>query len=145
MRLFSHLLALTLLAGCAATPAASSSHPEAPMPPPTAPTPPPAARTFVLGVGDTATLEDGSHLSYLRLVNDSRCPPGVQCIWAGDAEIALRWQPAHGPAQDASLHTNPLPERGSTDAILGTWRIRLESLERGVAPKATLRVTRAGG
>lgn len=149
MRPLSLLLPLALLAGCAATPAASS-HPEAPMSAPTTPTPPaplaaPAARTLVLGVGEAATLADGSRLTYLRLVNDSRCPPGVQCIWAGDAEIALRWQPARGAAQEASLHTNPLPDRGANAATFGPWQVRLEALERGVAPNASLRVTPAGG
>lgn len=147
MRLLSRLLPLALLAGCATTPAASF-HPEATMPPPTTPTPPapppaPAARTLVLGVGEAATLADGSRLTYLRLVNDSRCPPGVQCIWAGDAEIALRWQPARGPAQETSLHTNPLPDRGTNAATFAPWLVRLEALERGIAPKATLRITPA--
>lgn len=137
MRPLPLLLPLILLAGCAAAPAASS-HSEVPMSPPT--TPPAAARLLVLGVGEAATLQDGSQLRYLRLVNDSRCPPGVQCIWAGDAEIALRWQPVRGQALEATLHTNPMPERGSTDALLGPWHLRLESLERGVAPKATLRI-----
>ena len=142
------LLLPALLAGCAAAPAASSP-PEAPMPPSTPPTPPlppaAAARTLVLGVGEAATLADGSRLTYLRLVNDSRCPPGVQCIWAGDAEIALRWQPARGPVQEARLHTNPLPDRGANAATFGPWLVRLENLARGDAPQATLHIAAAGG
>ncbi|WP_240099686.1 hypothetical protein [Thermomonas flagellata] len=116
------------------------------MSPSTPPTPPPAAaaRTLVLDVGETATLDDGSRLTYLRLVNDSRCPPGVQCIWAGDAEIALRWQPARGPAQEASLHTSPLQGR-ATATTFGPWQVRLEDLARGDAPKATLHIAPAGG
>lgn len=119
------------------------------MPPSTPPTPPlppaAAARTLVLGVGEAATLADGSRLTYLRLVNDSRCPPGVQCIWAGDAEIALRWQPARGPVQEARLHTNPLPDRGANAATFGPWLVRLENLARGTAPQATLHIAAAGG
>ena len=74
------LIACGLLAGCTTVPAANQ----------------PSASTIAdgsdvqLGIGETARLADGSRLSYLRLVNDSRCPPGVQCVWAGDAEIALR-------------------------------------------------------
>ncbi|MEO6154679.1 MAG: hypothetical protein ABIP16_02985, partial [Thermomonas sp.] len=79
---------------------------------------------------------DGSQLSYTSLVNDSRCPPDVQCIWAGDAEIALLWKPAQGSAQDVRLHTSP--PGGVTSARIGERTITLVALERGIAPKATL-------
>lgn len=36
-----------------------------------------------LSVGDTATYKDGLHVT-LTDVNDSRCPKGVQCMWAGE-------------------------------------------------------------
>lgn len=102
-----------------------------------------APQTVTLGVGERATLLDGSQLTYLQLVNDSRCPPDVRCVWAGDAEIRLRWQPKAGSASELSLHTSPLPNRGQTEATVGGLRIALQSLERGIAPKATLQVTAA--
>ena len=94
-----------------------------------------------LGIGETARLADGSRLSYLRLVNDSRCLPGVQCVWAGDAEIALRWQPASGRAQELALHTASL--RGSDVARIGERSVTLVALERGIAPRASLRIDKA--
>jgi hypothetical protein len=40
--------------------------------------------------GEIATAEDGSlSLRFLEVVADSRCPIGAQCIWAGNAEVAL--------------------------------------------------------
>ena len=84
---------------------------------------------------------DGSQLTYLRLVNDSRCPPDVRCVWAGDAEIRLRWQPDDGSGSDFSLHTSPLRGQGQTEATVGGLHIALQSLERGIAPKASLLVT----
>ena len=65
------LAAASLLAGCAAVPA-------------TPPAKEPPMNTTVtllpqssVAVGSDATLQyDG--------VNDSRCPPGVQCVWAGE-------------------------------------------------------------
>jgi hypothetical protein len=89
-------------------------------------------------LGESSTLSDGSQLSYTGLINDSRCAPDVQCIWAGDAEIALRWKPARGNAKDVRLHTNP--QAGATSTRLGERRLTLVSLERGVAPKATLTI-----
>lgn len=93
---------------------------------------------LTLGVGQSANLADGSLLAYTRLVNDSRCAPDVQCVWEGDAEIALRWKPASGAARDINLHTSP--KGGSTTASIGQRRVTLVSLERGVAPEATLRI-----
>lgn len=141
MTRIARLLALALLAGCAATPATDA--------PPAAGTgtSEPAADTVAdgsevrLGLGASARLADGSRLHYLRLVNDSRCPPDVQCVWAGDAEIALRWQPARGRAQDIALHTTSM--RGNNDARIGERRVTLVALARGIAPAATLRIERA--
>ena len=76
---------------------------------------PTAEQTMSLNLGAQARLADGSRLTYLRLVNDSRCPPGVQCIWAGDAEIELRWEPAgSGKSNTFSLHTSPIQDHGQT-------------------------------
>ena len=126
-RIANLLLAAALLTGCATAPASD-----------------PAADTVAdgseirLGIGENARLADGSRLAYLRLVDDSRCPPDVQCVWAGDAEIALRWQPASGGARDLALHTNATP--GPTSARLGERKVALVALQRGIAPVATLRV-----
>ena len=94
---------------------------------------------LVLGLGQQVGLSDGSRLTYIRLINDSRCPLDVQCVWAGDAEIALRFQPAHATAQDIRLHTSQ--QVGATSAAIGARTLRLVSLARGVAPEATLTIT----
>ncbi|HQX90987.1 MAG TPA: hypothetical protein PL007_01980 [Thermomonas sp.] len=101
-------------------------------------------QTITLGIGEKATLADGSRLTYLSLVNDSRCPPNVQCIWAGDAEISLRWESvASGKSKTFSLHTNPIRDHGQTGLDVGKVHIALQALERGIAPKATLSITPA--
>lgn len=92
-----------------------------------------------LGLGQSTQLSDGSRLSYTSLVNDSRCAPDVQCIWAGDAEIALRWSPARGSTQDLRLHTNS--QGGPTSTHIGERTLTLVSLERGIGPKATLSIS----
>ncbi|MDI1253841.1 hypothetical protein [Thermomonas sp.] len=92
-----------------------------------------------LGLGQSTQLSDGSQLSYTSLVNDSRCAPDVQCVWAGDAEIALRWKPAKGSARNLRLHTNR--QGGPTSARIGARTLTLVSLERGIGPNATLSIT----
>ena len=91
--------------------------------------------TVALMPGQSATLADGL-LRYIRLSSDSRCKPGVQCVWAGDAVIALRWTPATGDAQDFELHTMPRQRA----FVVGKRTITLQALERGDAPRATLQV-----
>ena len=133
------LTLIALLTGCASAdsqPAATATTTT------TAQEPPAAMQTITLGIGEKATLADGSRLTYLSLVNDSRCPPNVQCIWAGDAEIELRWEPAgSGKSNTFSLHTSPIQDHGQTGQDVGNLHIALQTLERGIAPKATLRIT----
>ena len=130
-RIAPFLIACGLLSGCMTMPAANQ---------PTASTTADGS-DVQLGIGETARLADGSRLAYLRLENDSRCPPDVQCVWAGDAEIALRWQPAAGRAQDIALRT--ASPRGDSSARIGERSVTLVALERGIAPRATLRIDRA--
>jgi hypothetical protein len=136
------LLPIWLASACATLPAGTTPAATAdPAPTHAGATPPLAAphgqaETLTLRMGQPARLGDGGQLTYTQLIDDSRCPPGVQCAWEGSAEIALRWQPARGGARDLRLHTNP--RSGPTSATLGDRTLVLVALERGITPKATL-------
>lgn len=94
-------------------------------------------RTLTLSPGESTQLDDGSHLAYLKLLNDSRCPPNVQCIWAGNAEIQMRWTPADGGTEKAfTLNTSPVGGK-PVSAQLGAFEVRIQLLERGSTPAAT--------
>lgn len=95
--------------------------------------------TLTLDIGASARLPDGSQLTYMELVNDSRCPPDVRCIWAGNAEIRVRWTPEKGSSRDFSLNTMPVGGK-ATSVTLGKSEVHLQSLERGIAPAATFAV-----
>lgn len=120
-------LPVLLAAGCAALPNGA--------------TPAADGSTVDLGLGQSTLLADNSLLTYTRLVNDSRCAPDVQCVWEGDAEIALQWRPTGGGMQDLRLHTSA--KGGATSARAGSRTITLVALERGIAPRASLRIDRA--
>ncbi len=90
--------------------------------------------SFTMQPGQSVTLADDSRLRYVRLINDSRCPPDVQCVWAGDAVVAFEWSPPGGPAQPFELHTGKEPR----SHVVGSRKVALKSLERGEAPAATL-------
>jgi len=94
--------------------------------------------TIALSPGQTASLANGGSLRYVRLVNDSRCPPDVQCVWAGDAVIALHWVPASGAKRDLQLHFNTAA--GPNHADLDGRRVTFAALSRQGA-QASLLVT----
>jgi hypothetical protein len=95
-------------------------------------------QTFTMHAGERVTFADASALRYVRVANDSRCPPGVQCIWAGDAEVAFEWTSGSGAVTAFSLHTGKDPKQQA----LGERRLTLVSLARGEAPDAELRIDR---
>lgn len=80
-----------------------------------------------LRIGDATTPpQTTTSVTFARVSDDSRCPAGAQCIWAGDATVTLRVQPAGGDAQLLALHTANADQRTAEAAGL---RITLERLE----------------
>jgi hypothetical protein len=96
--------------------------------------------TVALMPGESASLADGL-LRYVRLANDSRCKPGVQCVWAGNAVIELQWVPTTGDSRTLNLHLNP--QAGPTTATLDTRDVTFTYLAHP-QPQASLRIDRAG-
>lgn len=47
-----------------------------------------AGEPFALALGDTSR-EDGHEVRFVGVVEDSRCPEGLQCIRAGEAQIRV--------------------------------------------------------
>lgn len=47
--------------------------------------------TFTLGVGKQKTAKKSRlKIKFLEVTEDSRCPTGVDCIWAGNAKIKVQ-------------------------------------------------------
>lgn len=90
--------------------------------------------TASLAPGDTVALPDRSTLRFVGLRNDSRCPPGVACIRAGDADVAFEHRDA-GTVHEVVLNT----ER-STSAVLGAWRLGLVSVGAGADGPVEIRI-----
>src|SRR5688500_18294200 len=45
---------------------------------------------FTLGPGESVSLADGVlSVRFERVTEDSRCPRGVNCVWEGDAVVAI--------------------------------------------------------
>lgn len=84
----------------------------------------PADKDFWLRTGHDAAIEQtGVHVHFLGVTSDSRCAVDVQCVWSGNAEVALDVR-AGGEADTLLLNTH----QGAKEGIVGNYRIVLVSL-----------------
>jgi hypothetical protein len=74
-------------------------------------------------------------IRFLAVREDSRCPEGVQCIWAGNARIRLRLSGAKGRPATVELNTMTEPR----EIVYAKYTIKLTNLAprpvRDVKPK----------
>ena len=118
MRRSSLLALLIMLAGCTSPVTISPDGPRA------VATSVEVGRAFDLRVGEEAAVVGTElRIRFDGVRQDSRCPTGVQCVWSGDAEAALRITTPAGPT-DLVLHTNVDPRIANASGHL----IRLEAL-----------------
>lgn len=94
--------------------------------------------TAVLQPGEALALPGGARLRYVERVSDSRCPPGVQCIRAGEAQVRFELDTGMGEP-DTRVLTLP----GRSTETLGGWHVELLELESGAQAAATVRVLAA--
>ena len=82
---------------------------------------------FALRVGQTVALGDGTglRLTFNAVREDSRCPVGVTCVWAGDAVVAIIIDDGSSGADTVELHTNA---DFDTEAPLDGHTVRLVEL-----------------
>lgn len=108
--MFRAFLATVLLAAFAAgcsSPAPASGPADTPRPPRhQAP-----ADTLRLGVGEGLAISGGHTLTFIGVVEDSRCPEDVECVRAGTASVQVE---ADG---ETVVLTLPGPEAGETSTV----------------------------
>ena len=93
---------------------------------------------FTLMPGEAVTLPDASILRYVRVTQDSRCRPTVQCIRAGDADVTFEFTASGGTPVPVQVN---IPE--SPQATMGAWRLQLLALAFDEPGQATVRVDAA--
>jgi len=64
-------------------------------------------------------------ITFERVTEDSRCPTGVNCVWAGDATVRLRAEAPQADRAALDLHTHVSKAR---EADYRGYRIRLVQL-----------------
>lgn len=66
---------------------------------------------FTLRVGEQAILKDaGVKLSFSAVAEDSRCPKGVDCIWAGNGRVIVQIVKGGRKATELQLNTGLDPK-----------------------------------
>jgi hypothetical protein len=94
-------LATTLTATALAWTACSIAGPAAPLPIE-------PGKSFSLRPGESAQTSDAAlQVGFEGVTADSRCPKGVQCVWAGDATVRIWLQRGAGPREARELHVAP--------------------------------------
>jgi hypothetical protein len=104
-------------------------------------------KTFEVKAAEVVTI-DGLRITFEGVSEDSRCPTGVQCVWAGDAAATFTLEKPPAAAEPRTLHTNGRYERQTN---YDNFTVRLEDLKPypkeggSIAPgdyRATLIITR---
>jgi hypothetical protein len=63
-----------------------------------------AGETVVIALGETVEIASPKRtLTFTRVVQDSRCPRGVTCVWAGQAVVEVRVGGGEAPAEPVHL------------------------------------------
>ena len=70
--------------------------------------------TFILKYGETLTLAD-KIITFEDVKNDSRCPKGVTCVWAGEVQLVLWTQDGKNKGERKTYAIRP----GATTEL---WR-----------------------
>jgi hypothetical protein len=86
-------------------------------------------REFKIKAGRTVTLKgEGLRLRFVRVAADSRCPEGVECVWAGNAEVLIEVGAKNGRRKSVlRLNTNASPERPA-EVKYGRYTVKLVEL-----------------
>jgi hypothetical protein len=81
---------------------------------------------FLLGQDVPVSLADtGYLLSFEKVLEDSRCPLGVSCIWEGNARVVVHFI---ADRDEFSLELNT-SARFATSATRGAFRVELRQLD----------------
>lgn len=63
-------------------------------------------------------------ITFLEVVNDSRCPENTTCVWAGNATVRIAVSKGKSVAKTIELNTNT----GANAATVYGYKIRLQHL-----------------
>lgn len=85
---------------------------------------------FVLHGGQEVTIRSVDlRLRFTDVLEDSRCPTEVECVWTGQARIAVDAVQGHGVPTPVEFNTNPAPGQGKLSNEIGDYSVELKSFD----------------
>lgn len=85
---------------------------------------------FTVKAGHKAVIDDEQlRIKFDAVLEDSRCPTQVSCVWTGQARIAVVVQHADGEPVPLEFNTNPAPAFRRDTATYLSYEIRLITLD----------------
>lgn len=85
---------------------------------------------FVLAGGQDALVDGaGLRLKFDRVLDDSRCPKRVSCVWTGAARITVIATPDGAQPTTLEFNTNPAPGQTHLAETVGGFTVELRSLD----------------
>ncbi|MCK9543870.1 MAG: hypothetical protein M0R03_17770 [Novosphingobium sp.] len=105
------------LSGCATTSAPPAAPLEAPAPSP---------GVAYAGIGETVYV-DGPKVTPLEVIEDSRCPQGVQCVWAGRVRLSVRIDLGSGSETRELVLHRPEQVADGTLELVEVWPPRAKT------------------
>lgn len=66
-------------------------------------------RPFPLALDSVARTSDGLWVRYVAMLEDSRCPRGAQCVWAGTVRVVVVLTPPSGAGRIDTLDLTRRP------------------------------------
>lgn len=66
-------------------------------------------RPFALALDSVARTSDGLWIRYVAMLEDSRCPRGAQCVWAGTVRVVVVLTPPSGSGRIDTLDLTRSP------------------------------------
>ena len=80
---------------------------------------------FVVKVGEELKIErEGLRIAFVSVKEDSRCPEGATCVWAGNARAHVSARDEKGNCEEFDLNTNLTPNEHD----FGKYKISLAQL-----------------
>ena len=84
-------------------------------------------REFKLRAGQQVTLKEGNLRIKLDAVEDSRCPRGVTCVWAGNGQVTLTIGKRGGRGESLTLNTMGIGQMPS-EGKYKSYKVKLVEL-----------------
>jgi hypothetical protein len=87
-------------------------------------------QNFVLRVGqEVSVAEQKLNVKLVSVPEDSRCPKGVTCIWAGNVRVRLQVTKVGGKPVKVELSLNPRDFPDGEAADCGNYKLKLVGVE----------------